>query len=121
MASQPDCVFCDERKIRSEVEFMYGPDGQPVMVFEPPGPVVPGHLLCVPVTHAQDATEDRYLSAMTMAVASRVASRYRSANIITSIGAPATQTVQHLHLHVVPRREGDGLALPWTPTREERT
>jgi histidine triad (HIT) family protein len=35
-------------------------------------------------------------------------------NIITSVGAEATQTVFHLHLHVVPRRFGDGLALPWT-------
>lgn len=34
--------------------------------------------------------------------------------IITSIGANATQTVRHTHLHVVPRRPGDGLALPWT-------
>jgi histidine triad (HIT) family protein len=35
-------------------------------------------------------------------------------NIITSAGSDATQTVFHLHLHVVPRRAGDGLALPWT-------
>lgn len=37
-----------------------------------------------------------------------------AANIITSRGSAATQTVYHLHLHVVPRREGDGLGLPWT-------
>jgi histidine triad (HIT) family protein len=34
-------------------------------------------------------------------------------NIITSAGRDATQTVDHLHLHLVPRRPGDGLALPW--------
>ena len=37
-----------------------------------------------------------------------------SANLITSIGAAATQTVFHLHVHVVPRHEGDGLLLPWS-------
>jgi histidine triad (HIT) family protein len=35
-------------------------------------------------------------------------------NLITSAGSWATQTVFHLHVHVVPRREGDGLHLPWT-------
>ncbi|OHT47970.1 hypothetical protein BKG71_25700 [Mycobacteroides chelonae] len=36
------------------------------------------------------------------------------ANVITSIGPDATQTVFHTHIHVVPRRENDGLHLPWT-------
>jgi histidine triad (HIT) family protein len=35
-------------------------------------------------------------------------------NIITSMGEYATQTVFHLHVHIVPRRLNDGLHLPWT-------
>ncbi|WP_331719715.1 HIT family protein [Streptomyces virginiae] len=35
-------------------------------------------------------------------------------------GRPATQTVDHLHLHVVPRQEGDILPLPWTPQHAAR-
>jgi histidine triad (HIT) family protein len=35
-------------------------------------------------------------------------------NIISSKGPAATQTVFHLHLHLVPRTAGDCLALPWT-------
>lgn len=35
-------------------------------------------------------------------------------NLITSAGAEATQSVFHLHVHIVPRGENDGLALPWT-------
>jgi diadenosine tetraphosphate (Ap4A) HIT family hydrolase len=35
-------------------------------------------------------------------------------NLITSDGAAATQTVKHLHVHIVPRRDGDGLTLPWS-------
>lgn len=34
-------------------------------------------------------------------------------NIITSAGAAATQSVWHLHLHVVPRSTDDGLMVPW--------
>ena len=35
-------------------------------------------------------------------------------NLITSAGSLATQTIGHLHVHIVPRRPGDGLHLPWT-------
>jgi histidine triad (HIT) family protein len=37
-------------------------------------------------------------------------------------GAPAGQTVLHLHIHLVPRHEGDGMALSWpvkNPPREK--
>ena len=35
-------------------------------------------------------------------------------NLITSSGSAATQTIQHVHVHYVPRRDDDGLTLPWT-------
>jgi histidine triad (HIT) family protein len=35
-------------------------------------------------------------------------------NLITSRGKFATQTILHTHIHYVPRRENDGLFLPWT-------
>lgn len=34
-------------------------------------------------------------------------------NYITSCGPDTTQTVFHLHGHLVPRTADDGLALPW--------
>lgn len=46
---------------------------------------------------------------------------HEAANLITSRGGAATQTVFHLHVHVVPREAGDGLALPWTPQQTTRT
>ncbi|MFB8085929.1 HIT domain-containing protein [Streptomyces sp. NPDC055992] len=39
---------------------------------------------------------------------------------MTSKGSPATQTVVHLHIHVLPRTDGDGLPLPWTPQHTTR-
>ena len=111
-----NCVFCDREKIKTDqIEQHFAADGSTVLVFEPLAPVVPGHLLVVPERHVSDATEDRYAASMTMGVAAQVAQRYSSANILTSIGAAATQTVFHLHLHVVPRVYGDGLLLPWSP------
>lgn len=112
-----DCVFCNPDKIKSEVMWMFAADGSENLVFEPLEPITPGHLLVVPALHVESATEDPLVTAMSAGVAARVASRYRSANLITSIGVPATQSVFHLHWHVVPREAGDTLMLPWTPQR----
>jgi hypothetical protein len=49
----------------------------------------------------------------------RPVERYWVCNLITSVGADATQSVRHLHIHVVPRREGDGLMLPWSGQLQE--
>jgi histidine triad (HIT) family protein len=82
--------------------------------FAPLGPVVRGHRLVVPKAHVQDAAEDPAVTAETFRVAALVARQVGPCNLITSVGAEATQSVFHLHVHVVPRRLGDGLKLPWT-------
>lgn len=75
-----------------------------------------GHVLLIPRVHVPDAATDPLVTAMVMARAAELATKlgYTDFNIITSRGAVATQTVFHLHVHLVPRRAGDGLALPWT-------
>ncbi|MEV6219844.1 HIT family protein [Nocardia sp. NPDC051833] len=80
----------------------------------PLNPVTPGHLLVIPRKHVDDATTWPTLTGIVMKYAAEIAADTPSANIITSIGAEATQTVRHLHVHVVPRRPEDRLHLPWT-------
>jgi histidine triad (HIT) family protein len=87
--------------------------------FEPLNPVTEGHLLVVPKVHVSSALGHPGIAGDTMAAAVAVAQRRGIAecNFITSAGAAATQTIRHLHIHVVPRRLDDGLALPWTGQR----
>lgn len=77
----------------------------------PFNPVTEGHLLVIPTQHIWDASESPYIAGLAMARAAELA--VPPFNIITSAGQVATQSVFHLHLHIVPRREDDGLALPW--------
>lgn len=110
------CPFC-ERIRRGEYEAWA--DDPSVVWFEPLDPVTPGHMLFVPARHvsgAGDPANGPYEAGITAEVAARWAQRHGigAFNLITSAGAEATQTVFHLHLHLVPRRDGDGLHLPWT-------
>jgi histidine triad (HIT) family protein len=72
----------------------------------------PGHVLVIPKTHVRDFQDDPIVTAATMARAAELGDGQM--NLITSAGEAATQTVFHLHVHLVPRTEGDGLTLPWT-------
>jgi histidine triad (HIT) family protein len=81
------------------------------LAFVPLGPVVDGHVLVIPKQHVADMAEDPAVSAVAMRAASELATP--PCNIITSAGSEATQSVFHLHLHIVPRRANDGLTLPW--------
>lgn len=116
MAKKDDCVFCDESKIRSDdIRVVRGTSTSvDCMIFEPLEPVTDGHALVVPVEHADDLSDSFRLAAGAMEVAAWLCHRFSDVNVITSKGAHATQTVGHLHLHVVPRYAGDGLHLPWT-------
>ena len=119
--TKADCVFCEIVAGRAPAQIVS--DGADAIAIVPLNPVVSGHVLVIPKDHVADAAEDPALTGDVMEMAAAYAKRrlgvlYGSFNLITSVGAPATQTVMHLHVHLVPRREGDGLALPWTGQRK---
>jgi histidine triad (HIT) family protein len=113
-----DCPFC-ARIVAGE----YDDDLRrfDAVSFEPLNPVTEGHRLVVPRTHVRGALGHVAIAADVMAAAVLVALNrgITECNFITSAGAAATQTVPHLHIHLVPRREGDGLHLPWTGQQKQ--
>lgn len=110
------CVFCQIVAGTSPATVVREWDD--ALAFVPLDPVVPGHVLVIPKRHVTDMAEDPVVSAVAMRAASELA--IPPCNIITSAGREATQSVFHLHLHIVPRRADDGLALPWYSGRGGR-
>jgi histidine triad (HIT) family protein len=107
-----DCAFCRIIAGDGHAERLRGwPDA---IVFTPLNPVTPGHVLVVPKVHVPHALADPAVTGLTMQRASEYAQDAGHCNLITSVGSAATQTIRHLHIHIVPRRPDDGLALPWT-------
>jgi histidine triad (HIT) family protein len=94
-----------------------GPWDAKFLVVQPIDPVAEGHVIVIPrEAHVKDTRNDRVFGE-TSACASRVAQKLypgRDVNIITNQGPLAGQTMWHLHIHIVPRCDGDGLIMPWT-------
>ena len=111
-----DCVFCPDNWDKLDVVQR---EHNSFLIFRPLDPVTEGHVLVVSRHHTANASISTQDTANIMGLAARyVREQGIEANIITSIGPHATQTVFHTHVHVVPRRENDGLPLPWTPQHE---
>lgn len=113
-----DCVFCEILAGRETAKVLA--DGISSIAIEPLNPVTHGHFIVIPRTHVADAYDDSSVTGQAMTDAAQWAKMfswrnplYASVNFISSVGRAATQSVFHLHIHVVPRAENDGLALPW--------
>ncbi len=95
-------------------------DGPAALAFLPLRPATPGHTLLVPRRHVPDflAADESCATALALAVgqvgrALREALRPDGMNVITSAGEAASQTVMHLHVHLVPRWYGDRMGGIW--------
>lgn len=111
-----DCVFCSI--IQGSAPATLVREWPDAIAIVPLGPVVDGHVLVIPKQHVTDFGVAPEVSALTMRRAAEIVPH--PANIITSLGREATQSVFHLHVHIVPRAEDDGLALPWYSGRRSR-
>jgi histidine triad (HIT) family protein len=113
----PVCVFCAIAAGTSPAAVVREWDD--AVAFMPLEPVVQGHTLVIPKVHVADFVQDPDVTGLTAKRAAGLA-RDRgmlSANLITSMGEDATQSVYHLHFHLIPRAAHDGFALPWDPRR----
>lgn len=117
--SHPDCPFCEiVQREDSDAREVYR--DEQVVAFFPTEPAVLGHTMVVPRRHVADIWEldegtAGYLARATVRLAGaiREALHPEGLNVIQSNGEAATQTVFHLHVHLVPRWDGDAMGPIW--------
>tara|TARA_R110002095_G_scaffold45827_1_gene41061 strand:+ start:960 stop:1391 length:432 start_codon:yes stop_codon:yes gene_type:complete len=110
----PDNIFA--KILRGELPCVKVFEDEAVLAFMDIFPQAPGHVLVVPKEAARNALEmsDDGLAAAMLRV-KRVGNAVKAALapdgiIITQFnGAPAGQTVFHVHFHIIPRTEGVAL------------
>jgi histidine triad (HIT) family protein len=122
-----NCVFC--RIVAREIPATVVHEDEHTLAFMDLGQVNPGHVLVAVRAHAENlyGLNDAQAGAVLRAAA-RVARAIRDAfgpeglSVYQANGKAAGQTVFHYHVHLVPRYEGDGMALTWpvkNPAREK--
>jgi histidine triad (HIT) family protein len=111
--SMKPCPFCNYDG--PVIDFMIA-NGIETFFIEPLNPVTPGHILAIPRWHTKHFSAYPEITAEVFRAAAYFcqARQLGPMNLITSKGKEATQTVRHLHVHLVPRAMHDGLKLPWS-------
>jgi Diadenosine tetraphosphate (Ap4A) hydrolase and other HIT family hydrolases len=122
-----DCVFC--KIVAKQIPATVVREDEHTLAFMDIGQVNPGHVLVALKEHAENIYAlDEARAAAVFRAAAKVARAIRGAfgpqglSVYQANGAAAGQTVFHLHIHLVPRYEGDGMALTWpvkNPPREK--
>ena len=116
MATAPKpCPFCAVLRGEADADIVFEDDQ--VLAFLDKAPLMHGHVLLIPRVHVGSIWEADEATAEALARASR---RLALA-VKTAMGADGafvaqnnvvSQSVPHLHVHVIPRRQGDGFFSP---------
>lgn len=115
-----DCVFC--KIVAGKLPCFKLLEDETTIAFMDINPVNPGHALAVAKGHwpTVDVIPPDVLASVAR-TAQRVAKavfkelKPQGVNLVQANGEGAGQSVPHLHVHIMPRRPGDGLILNWEP------
>lgn len=119
-----DCIFCKIVKGEIASTKLYEDDN--VLGFLDIAPASKGHTLVITKKHYEtllDVPADE-LAALVKAVQS-IAKAVQQAtgaagfNILQSNNKVAGQVIAHVHFHIIPRNEGDGLSFAWQHGKPE--
>ncbi len=118
------CVFC--KIVAGEIPSVRVYEDADALAFMDIGPVAKGHTLVIPKAHYDPITGTPVeVLKLLIAVVQRVAKAQYAGlhadgiNVTQANGRTAGQVVPHLHFHVIPRFESDGLHSNWTARRYE--
>lgn len=119
MARNSDCVFCKIVSVEIPAAVVY--EDEALIGFLDINPLASGHLLVVTREHFTKLTD------VPGDVSAKIGSMLpfagkallevtgaNSFNVLNNEGSVAGQAVQHVHFHLIPRFEGDGLGYRWT-------
>ena len=118
MERDPDCIFCKIAGGEAPCFKLY--EDAATLAFMDINPASEGHCLAVPKAHFADlyaappgAVGEVAETARRLARAVNEVVRPDGLNLLQSNGPGAAQSVMHFHIHVLPRRLGDGLVINW--------
>ncbi len=121
MKTSEDCIFC--KIVAGQVPSTKIYEDETILAFMDIMPLNKGHLLVIPKEHLENIVEaDPDLYGHLASVICRIAKAVDAAvepdgmNVLQLNGEAANQVIPHLHMHIVPRWNEDGLTISaWDP------
>lgn len=115
-----DCIFCKIANGEIPSKTLY--EDEEFRVILDLGPATRGHALILPKEHAANLYElPDNIAADALVLGKKMAKRMRDKlrcdglNLVQNNGEAAGQTVEHFHIHLIPRYRGDGQNINWIP------
>ena len=123
-----NCIFC--RIVSGQVPSLKIYEDAHALVFMDIAQDVDGHMVAIPKKHVNslldcDAETLGHLMAAVQKVSTHCVANcgYQGVNLLNASGESAGQSVPHFHIHLIPRKTGDGIdawpRLPGATTRRE--
>lgn len=115
-----NCIFC--KIANGEIPSATIYEDEEFRVILDLSPASKGHALILPKEHYANLFElDDEKAGKVLVVAKKVITKMKEIlncdgyNLVQNNGESAGQTVNHFHLHLIPRYEGDNVGLQWNP------
>jgi len=109
----PDCIFC--KIVSGEIPAEIVTQNDKAIALLDAFPLAPGHTLVIPKSHyakVQDMSEQDSLAVFEVMWkiigAVEAGSMVNASTIAIHNGSEAGQEIPHVHVHIVPRKAGDG-------------
>ena len=123
--SHEDCLFC--KIIDGEIPSAKVYEDEDVYAFLDISQVTTGHTLIIPKKHTENIYEtDETIAAALFSRVPKVAKAIKKAfnpqgiNLLNNNGEFASQSVFHIHIHLIPRYDDtDGFGLKWQERNDE--
>ena len=112
--SMNDCIFCKiaDKTIPSMTVY----EDKNTLVFMDTAMDVDGHILVIPRVHAKNILDcDEETLSHLMSTVKKISRHlvnscgYEGVNLLNASGESAGQSVDHFHIHIVPRKKGDNI------------
>ena len=117
-----DCVFC--RIVSGQLPAQKVLDHDRVLAILDINPLAPGHTLVLTKPHHEtllDLPDDLWTElsfrARQIARAVKSVAEAEGFNFLSNNHKSSGQAIPHAHIHVIPRRVGDGIKFQWSPAK----
>ncbi len=113
-----DCIFC--KIVSGEIQSSKVYEDSQILAFMDAGQVNPGHVIVAIKQHAQNIYDLKadlavavFQAAARIAKAAKASMQPAGMTLLQANEKAGWQTVEHFHIHVLPRHLEDGVTITW--------